>query len=78
MILYYILFTLTPESLAICNVPSSRPKVLKHWWNSDASTFKNNALKSFNIWKDTGRKPNGTEFDEMKKCKKSINATSLN
>jgi len=67
---WYNEFTPTVESLAICNVPSSRvsrPKVLKHWLNSEASTFKNNALKSFNIWKVTGRKPNGTEFDQMKK-----------
>jgi len=60
---WYNELTSSLQSLAVSYVPSSKPNLLKHWWNDEASAFKKNALLTFEKWKLTGKQKTGPEFD---------------
>jgi len=67
---WYCQLSSTLTSLAIQYIPSLKPKVLKHWWNDEASSFKIMAVEFLNNLALMGKRSSGLEFDLMKKNKK--------
>jgi len=56
---------------AQCSIPKASLKHLNHWWDGNASSYKQNALEAFQIWSVMGRPLCGVEFNRMKEAKKA-------
>jgi len=65
----------TLADLARIHIRTTKPSQLKHWWDDEASSLKNNARNTYKIWSRGSKPPNGVLFDNMLSANKSIKNT---
>jgi len=68
---FYKVLVNTLADLAWIHIRAAKSNQLKHWWDGEASTLKNNSRTTNKIWSSGSKPPNGVLFDYMISAKRT-------